>query len=144
MAVRLLLLPLLMATGSLDSSTPRRLSSWPRCQGGATFHPQLKIEKRNLARYEYEKQRHEHLSEKELEDALTTRGSDYATIRYHHNIHKVCTGKPWKGTSSNFFLNNPTCCSMQTLELEVARELEAAGVETRTVKRTEYNDDVVR
>ena len=26
----------------------------------------------------------------------------------------------------------------------VARELEAAGVETRTVKRTEYNDDVVR
>ena len=42
------------------------------------------------------------------------------------------------------FFNNPTCCSMQTLELEVARELEAAGVETRTVKRTEYNDDVVR
>ena len=52
-------------------------------------------------------------------------------------------GKPWKGTSSNF-LNDPNLCSMQTLELEVARELEAAGVETRTVKRTEYNDDVVR
>ena len=33
---------------------------------------------------------------------------------------------------------------MQTLELEVARELEAAGVENRTVKRIEYNDDVVR
>ena len=58
------------------------------------------------------------MSEKELEEELTTRGSDYATIRYHHNIHK-------------------------TLELEVARELEAAGVETRTVKRCEYNDEVV-
>ena len=33
---------------------------------------------------------------------------------------------------------------LQTLELEVARELEAAGVETRTVKRCEYNDEVVR
>ena len=109
---------------------------------GPLFIHNLKL-KKNLARYEYEKQRHEHLSEKELEDALTTRGSDYATIRYHHNIHKVCMGKPWKGTSSNF-LNDPNLCSMQTLELEVARELEAAGVETRTVKRTEYNDDVVR
>jgi len=83
------------------------------------FNPKKAVILTKVSRYEYEKQRHEHLSEKELEDALTTRGSDYATIRYHHNIHK-------------------------TLELEVARELEAAGVETRTVKRTEYNDDVVR
>ena len=40
-------------------------------------------------RYEFEKLRHEQLSEKELEEELVTRGSDYATIRYHHNIHKV-------------------------------------------------------
>jgi len=82
------------------------------------FQPRKAVILTKVSRYEYEKLRHENLGEKELEDELTARGSNYATVRYHHNIHK-------------------------TLELEVARELEAAGVETRTVKRFEYNDEVV-
>jgi hypothetical protein len=40
-------------------------------------------------------------------------------IRYHHNIHK-------------------------TLEREVLRALQSRGLETRTVKRFQYNDEVVR
>jgi hypothetical protein len=40
-------------------------------------------------------------------------------IRYHHNIHK-------------------------TLEREVLRALQFRGLETRTVKRFQYNDEVVR
>ena len=40
-------------------------------------------------------------------------------IRYHHNIHK-------------------------TLEREVLRALQSRGIETRTVKRFQYNDEVVR
>ena len=82
------------------------------------FQPRKAVVLTKVSRYEFEKQRHEHLSEKELEDELTARGSNYATVRYHHNIHK-------------------------TLELEVVRELEAAGLETRTVKRCEYNDEAV-
>ena len=42
-----------------------------------------------VSRYEYEKLRHEHLTEKQLEEELTARGSNYAAVRHHHNIHKV-------------------------------------------------------
>jgi len=83
------------------------------------FQPKKAVILTKVSRYEYEKLRHEHLNEKELEEELNARGSNYPTVRYHHNIHK-------------------------TLELEVARELEAAGLETRTVKRFEYNDEVVK
>jgi NAD+ kinase len=82
------------------------------------FQPRKAVILTKVSRYEFEKQRHEQLGEIELEAELTARGSDYATIRYHHNIHK-------------------------TLELEVERELQAAGLETLTVKRGEYNDEVV-
>ena len=42
-----------------------------------------------VSRYEFEKLRHEQLTEKQLEDELTSRGSNYAAVRHHHNIHKV-------------------------------------------------------
>ena len=100
-----------------SSLAPSSYGHWDPGQ----FQPRRAVILTKVSRYEFERQRIEHqqLGEKELEEELTARGSDYATIRYHHNIHK-------------------------TLELEVARELEAAGVETRTVKRCEYNDEVVR
>ena len=42
-----------------------------------------------MLRYEYEKIQNEKLSERQLEEMLTSRGSDYTMIRYHHNVHKV-------------------------------------------------------
>jgi len=115
--------PLRNFTGHLSRALVRLASSSASSSYGywdpGQFQPQKAVILTKVSRYEYEKLRHENLSEKELEDELTARGSNYATVRYHHNIHK-------------------------TLELEVARELEAAGVETRTVKRFEYNDEVVK
>ena len=74
---------------------------------------------KKVSRYEFEKLRHEHLSEKQLEEELTLRGSTYAAVRHHHNIHKA-------------------------LEVGVAETLEDSGIETKIVKRFEYNDDVVK
>ena len=45
-----------------------------------------------VSRYEFEKLRHEQLTEKQLEEELTARGSNYAAVRHHHNIHKVGGG----------------------------------------------------
>ena len=42
-----------------------------------------------VSRYEFEKLRHDTLTESQLEQELTARGSNYAAIRHHHNIHKV-------------------------------------------------------
>ena len=42
-----------------------------------------------VSRNEFEKLRHDNLSESQLEQELTARGSNYAAIRHHHNIHKV-------------------------------------------------------
>ena len=39
-----------------------------------------------VSRYEFEKLRHDNLSESQLEQILTARGSSYAAIRHHHNI----------------------------------------------------------
>jgi len=73
-----------------------------------------------VSRYEFEKLRHDNLSERELEQELTSRGSNYAAIRHHHNIHKA-------------------------LEVSVVETLEKAGLEIRLVKRIqEYTDDLVK
>jgi len=72
-----------------------------------------------VSRYEFEKLRHENISERELEQELTSRGSNYAAIRHHHNIHKA-------------------------LEVSVVETLEKAGLEIRLVKRIqEYTDELV-
>jgi hypothetical protein len=42
-----------------------------------------------VSRYEFEKMRYYELTEKQLEEELTARGSNYAAVRHHHNIHKV-------------------------------------------------------
>ena len=42
-----------------------------------------------VSRYEFEKLRHDNLSESQLKQELTARGSSYAAIRHHRNIHKV-------------------------------------------------------
>ena len=42
-----------------------------------------------VSRYEFEKMRYNELTEKQLEEELTARGSNYAAVRHHHNIHKV-------------------------------------------------------
>ena len=42
-----------------------------------------------VSRYEFEKLRHDNLSESQLEQELTARGSSYAAIRHHRNIHQV-------------------------------------------------------
>lgn len=85
----------------------------------ANFNPKKAVILTKVSRYEFEKLRHEHLTEEQLEQELTARGSNYAAVRHHHNIHK-------------------------SLEVAVADSLERAGLETRTVKRYEYNDEVVR
>ena len=53
------------------------------------FRPKKAVVLTKVSRYEFEKLRHENISERELEQELTSRGSNYAAIRHHHNIHKV-------------------------------------------------------
>jgi len=85
----------------------------------AGFKPRKAVVLTKVSRYEFEKLQHENLSERQLEEALTKRGSDYTLIRYHHNIHKA-------------------------LEQEVVQTLESRGIETKVVKRFQYNDEVVK
>jgi len=84
----------------------------------AQFKPKKAAILTKVSRYEFEKLRHDQLTEKQLEDELTSRGSNYAAVRHHHNIHKAT-------------------------EVSVAETLENAGIETKMVKRFEYNDEVV-
>jgi len=86
----------------------------------AQFKPKKAVILTKVSRYEFEKLRHDNLSETQLEQELTARGSNYAAIRHHHNIHK-------------------------SLEVAVADTLEKAGVEIRIVKRNqEYTDEIVK
>ena len=55
----------------------------------AQFKPKKAVILTKVSRYEFEKLRHDNLSEAQLEQELTARGSNYAAIRHHHNIHKV-------------------------------------------------------
>ena len=64
-----------------------------------------------VSRYEFERLRHESLTEAQLEHELTARGSNYIAIKHHHNIHK-------------------------SLELSVVEALERAGIETKAVSYT--------
>ena len=73
-----------------------------------------------MSRYEFERLRHDSLTEDLLEQELTARGSNYAAIKHHHNIHKA-------------------------LEVSVVETLEKAGLEIKVVKRNqEYTDDLVK
>jgi len=83
------------------------------------FRPRTAVVLTKVSRYEFEKLQNEQLTEKQLEDALTKRGSDYALIRYYHSIHK-------------------------SMEQEVVKTLKSKGIETKVVKRFQYNDDVVK
>jgi NAD+ kinase len=101
-----------------------KLSGCRRCSSMASWHPEEFQPKKvvvltKVSRYEFEKLQHEKYSERQLEEFLTKRGSDYTMIRYHHNIHKA-------------------------LEQEVVKTLEEKGIETRIVKRFQYNDEVVK
>jgi len=72
-----------------------------------------------VSRYEFEKLRHANLSEHELQDELTGRGSNYGQILHHHSVHKEREG-------------------------QVVSELAKAGIETRVVSRGDYNDEVIK
>ncbi|KAK2718215.1 NAD kinase 2, mitochondrial-like [Artemia franciscana] len=52
------------------------------------FKPKNVVVLTKLTRYEFEKAKAPELSEPELKELLTRRGSDYNTLLYHHNIHK--------------------------------------------------------
>jgi len=114
----------LFYSSRVHNSLTRYLYSHRNCSSfgywdPAQFKPKKAVILTKVSRYEYEKLRHEHLTEKQLEEELTARGSNYAAVRHHHNIHKA-------------------------LEVSVAETLESAGVETRVVKRFEYNDEMVK
>ena len=110
------------------------------------FRPRRAVVLTKVSRYEFEKIRHESLSEKQLELELTARGSNYAAIRHHHNIHKV-DAEYWLlcidliyNINSHFFI----FFVFQSLEVSVVEALEKAGIETRLVKRIqEYTDELV-
>lgn len=84
------------------------------------FRPGRAVILTKVSRYEFERLRHDSLSEAQLEHELTARGSNYNAIKHHHNIHK-------------------------SLELSVVEALERAGIETKVVKRNqEYTDELVK
>lgn len=42
-----------------------------------------------LSRYEFERNRHRHLTDIELEKMLQKRGTNYDKMMHHHNLHKM-------------------------------------------------------
>jgi len=105
--------------GTPLNSSWSRMSSTMKNWDPAEFKPRKAVVLTKVSRYEFEKIQHDKLTERQLEDKLTKRGSDYAMIRYHHNVHKA-------------------------LELDVVKTLQSKGIETRVVKRFEYNDEAVK
>lgn len=95
-------------TSLLSCSCVRHESQSPQ-----NFKPKKALILTKVSRYEYERLRHPNLSETEFELALNKRGSDYAMIRFHHNVHK-------------------------SSEERVIRSLESHGIETRKVQRYDY------
>lgn len=84
------------------------------------FRPSRAVILTKVSRYEFERLRHDSLTEAQLEHELTARGSNYAAIKHHHNIHK-------------------------SLECSVVEALERAGLEIKVVKRNqEYTDELVK
>ena len=85
----------------------------------STFRPSRAVILTKVSRYEFERLRHDSLTEAQLENELTARGSNYSAIKKHHNIHK-------------------------SLEVSVVEALERAGLEIKMVKRNqEYTDELV-
>ena len=85
----------------------------------STFRPSRAVILTKVSRYEFERLRHDSLTEAQLENELTARGSNYSAIKKHHNIHK-------------------------SLEVSVVEALERAGLEIKVVKRNqEYTDELV-
>jgi len=83
------------------------------------WRPERAVILTKVSRFEYEKLRHSSLAEPgQLERELRRRGSNYELVKAHHGVHKA-------------------------VEAEVERALNRAGVETRLVKRFEYNDEAV-
>lgn len=83
------------------------------------FKPKKAVILTKVSRYEFEKMTHANITEKQLEERLAKRGSDYNMIRHHHNVHK-------------------------NMENELVRTLQERGIETRILKRFEYNDENVQ
>ncbi|XP_022689620.1 NAD kinase 2, mitochondrial-like [Varroa jacobsoni] len=79
------------------------------------FAPKRVLVLTKFSRLEFEKRRHQELSEEELIRDLEARGSDYQSLLHHHNVH-----------SRNRDL--------------VVDTLRKAGLETRLVDRFEYTD----
>ncbi|CAG0896344.1 unnamed protein product [Cyprideis torosa] len=84
-----------------------------------SFPPKTALILTKLTRYEFEKRRHPDLSETELRQRLTERGSDFDMMLQRHLIHKNC-------------------------EKMLQDALQRHGVETRLVYRFEYNIELVR
>lgn len=82
------------------------------------FKPKKALVVTKVSRYEFERSKFGHLSESDFEQHLTTRGSDYTMIKYHHNIHK-------------------------TAEENVIRALESRGVETKKCQRMDYTNELI-
>lgn len=63
------------------------------CQQAQVAKPQIKLNKvlivSKLSRFEFEKNKHKTLSDKELEDHLKRRGTDYDKLLHHHKLHKA-------------------------------------------------------
>ena len=81
----------------------------------STFLPRKVLVLTKLSRYEFEKLRHADLNERQLEETLRKRGSDYNNILYHHTLHKNC-------------------------EAMVVRMLAEHNIETKVVNRFDYNE----
>ena len=51
------------------------------------------------------------MTEKQLEEELTARGSNYAAVRHHHNIHKVGGEGVEKDVDQEIFISGIGDCS---------------------------------
>ncbi|EPB79769.1 hypothetical protein ANCCEY_01143 [Ancylostoma ceylanicum] len=84
-----------------------------------TFRPKKVLILSKITRYEFEKRLHSNVDDKQLEALLRRRGSDYHQLLAKHRVH-------------HDYLTT------------IQSELEEAGVESRVVQRSDYNEEALQ
>lgn len=72
---------------NLKSMSSAQIPNIVNNPSSTTFAPKKALVLGKFSRYEFEKHRNPHSSEEELIHSLESRGSDYKSLLYHHNIH---------------------------------------------------------
>ncbi len=93
---------------------PRRWKSFQSRTEPTVLQPKRALILTKLSRYEFERLRHADLNEKQLQEALRKRGSDYNHLLYHHTIHKNCEAAVIKALKEHNIETKVVQCSLHS------------------------------